>query len=81
MKRVSLVQVGFGTVGGALIDQVIENRPQWRDQFGLDVTIAAVAGRSGATVADDASGLDDSELRRLVNGRRSGAGSPTQGSV
>jgi len=81
MKRVSLAQVGYGTVGGALIDQVMENRTLWRDRFGLDVTIAAVAGRSGATIADDAGGLDESKLRHLVDGRRSGAGRPTQGSL
>lgn len=81
MKRVSLVQVGFGTVGGALIEQVIENRPRWRERFGLDITIAAVAGRAGATIADDASGLSDATLRQLVDGRRSGTRGVDHGSV
>jgi len=73
MKRVSLVQVGFGTVGGALIEQVIAHREAWRERFGLDIAIAAVAGRSGATVADGASGLAEDDLRVLVEGRRAGS--------
>ncbi len=81
MKRVSLVQVGFGTVGGALIEQVVENRPLWRERFGIDVTIAAVAGRAGATIAGDARGIIDAELRQLVDRRRSGTGDPAHGSV
>lgn len=79
MKRVSLVQVGFGTVGGALIEHVIEQRALWRECFGLEVVIAAVAGRSGATVAGDADGLDDATLRKLVGDRRSGAGGAAHG--
>jgi len=81
MKRVSLVQVGFGTVGGALIDQVVENRPLWRDRFGIDVTIVAVAGRAGATIAGDARGLSDATLRHLVEGRRLGTEGAGQGSL
>jgi homoserine dehydrogenase len=72
MKRVSLVQVGFGTVGGALIEQVIQNRPVWRERFDIDVSIAAVAGRSGATVADYGGELGDGALRAIVEQRRSG---------
>ncbi len=81
MKRVSLVQVGFGTVGGVLIEQVMGNRVLWRERFELDVSIAAVAGRSGATVAPDAGGLDDDVLRRLVNDRRRGASGGTATSL
>ena len=43
MKRVSLVQVGVGTVGGAVVEQVLENRRRWREGFGIDVTFAAAA--------------------------------------
>src|SRR5680860_270040 len=74
MKRVSLVQIGFGTVGGALIEQVLLHRAMWRERFDLDVTIAAVAGRSGATVSGVATGFDEPALRAMVDGRRAGVG-------
>lgn len=81
MKQVSLIQVGFGTVGGALIEQVVANRSQWRERFGLDIVIAAVAGRGGAAIADASGGLDDATLRRLVVDRRAGSGAPAGGSL
>jgi len=73
MKRISLVQVGFGTVGGALIEQVIQHRPTWRDAFGIDVSIAAVGGRAGAVVAPDFRSLPEADLRSAVGARRSGS--------
>jgi homoserine dehydrogenase len=73
MKRVSLVQVGFGTVGGALIELVIQHRARWREVLGLEITVAALAGRSGVTVAGDAQSLPDDVLLAAVEGRRSGA--------
>ncbi len=81
MKHVSLVQVGFGTVGGALIEQVVDNRSFWRDRFGLDVSIAAVVGSRGATIAEAPGGLDDTALRRLVADRRTGSVTSTGGSL
>ncbi len=75
MKRISLVQVGFGTVGGAVIEQVVRQRRMWQDRFGFDVSIAAVAGRSGASISKGATGLDEATLRALVEGRRQGSGS------
>lgn len=52
MKRVALVQLGYGTVGGEVIRQVVDQRDTWRDRLGLDVRIAAVAGRSGAVMVE-----------------------------
>jgi homoserine dehydrogenase len=71
MKRVSLVQIGFGTVGGALVEQVLQHRATWREKFDLDVSIAALAGRSGAVVAEDAKDLGEDTLRTIIHGRRS----------
>ncbi len=56
MKRISLIQIGFGTVGGALIEQVLDNQQRWRDQFGIDVTYGAIAGRDGAVVEPNPDG-------------------------
>lgn len=70
MKRISLIQVGFGTVGGALIEQVLDNRQRWRDQLGIDVTYGAIAGRDGAVVEPDRDGLQEAGLRGAVARRR-----------
>jgi homoserine dehydrogenase len=75
LKRVAVVQIGYGTVGGAVIDQVLTHRPAWRDTLGLDVRIAAVAGRSGAVAMESGAELGDAELRHLV-AMRHGSRSP-----
>lgn len=75
MKNVALVQIGYGTVGGAVIEQVTTFRETWRQTLGLDVRIAAVAGRSGAMAIEDGGELEDSALRSLANSRNAGAAS------
>ncbi|MGC4105609.1 MAG: hypothetical protein QM753_04530 [Thermomicrobiales bacterium] len=75
MKQVSVVQVGLGTVGGVMLEQVLAQHDRWMQDLGLDVQIAAVAGRAGAvigeTTADGAlSTLTPEVVRSLVDGRR-----------
>jgi homoserine dehydrogenase len=65
VKRVALVQVGFGVVGGAVISQVLELREHWREALGLDVRIAAVAGRDGAVAMEQGGEIDAQALRSL----------------
>lgn len=72
MSRVTLVQLGIGTVGGAVLEQVVANRDRWRQAFGLDVVVGAVIGRQGALMADDRRGLRDDLLDDVVTSRRRG---------
>jgi homoserine dehydrogenase len=72
MSRVTLVQVGMGTVGGETIEQVIANRDRWWREQGLDVRIGAVVGLGGALVTTEPDGLDDGLLHLLVRSRRAG---------
>jgi homoserine dehydrogenase len=72
MKRISLVQVGFGTVGGAVIGQVLDQRERWRTSLGIDVRFVAVAGSRGAAVAEGDDGLEEPWLQALVHGRQTG---------
>jgi homoserine dehydrogenase len=72
VSRVTLVQVGMGTVGGETIEQVIANRDRWWDAHGLDVRIGAVIGLGGALVTPGPDGLDDELLHGLVRSRRAG---------
>jgi homoserine dehydrogenase len=70
MRRISLLQIGFGTVGGALIEQVLDNQQRWRDQLGIDITYGAIAGRDGAVVEPNSDGLQAAGLRGAVARRR-----------
>jgi homoserine dehydrogenase len=72
VSRVTLVQVGMGTVGGETIEQVIANRERWWEAHGLDVRIGAVIGLGGALVTPEPDGLDDKLLDGLVRSRRAG---------
>ena len=72
MSRVTLVQVGMGTVGGETIEQVIANRDRWWRDHGLDVRIGAVIGLAGALVSPEPDGLPDDLLHHLVSSRRVG---------
>lgn len=71
MKNVALVQIGYGTVGGAVIRQVVEQRAIWRDALGLDIRIAAVAGSKGVVLHEDGAELTDVELLDCCNKRGS----------
>jgi homoserine dehydrogenase len=72
VSRVTLVQVGMGTVGGETIEQVIANRGRWWDTHGLDVRIGAVIGLGGALVNTEPEGLADDLLHGVVHSRRAG---------
>jgi homoserine dehydrogenase len=73
MKRIGLVQVGFGTVGGALLEQVIAHQQFWKDRLALDIRIDAIVGRNGVMTASDGDGLSHEDLLRVVHWRRAGA--------
>lgn len=62
MKKIALVQIGYGTVGGAVIRQVVKQRSAWRDMLGLDIRIAAVAGKNGVILQAREAELSDDEL-------------------
>lgn len=70
MKRINLVQVGVGLIGGTTIGQVMENRARWRLELGIDVGIAALIGSDGAIVAEDPYGLSDKQLLAALGARR-----------
>lgn len=62
MKKVALVQIGYGTVGGAVIEQVVAQRQTWREMLGIDVRIAAVAGKNGVVLQENEQELTDEQL-------------------
>ena len=70
VKRILLVQVGVGLIGGTTIRQVVEHRAIWRDQLGIDVGYAALIDIDGAIVAEDASGLSDEQLLVALDARK-----------
>src|SRR5262245_58065451 len=54
--RLSLVQLGKGTVGATLIEQIRAARPALLKRLGVDLVYAGIAGRTSG--AFDSSGLD-----------------------
>ena len=72
LKRINLVQVGVGLIGGATIGQVMENRARWRDRLGIEIGIAALVGSDGAIVAEDPHGFSDKQLHAILGARKSG---------
>lgn len=74
VTRVALVQVGIGVVGGEVVEQVLANRDRWRQDLGLDVRVAAVAGRDGALAEEPGTPLADGVLRGAVSARKGGQG-------
>jgi len=74
VRRVILLQIGIGTVGGAVLEQTIANRDRWRRVFATEFVIGALGGRDGVLAAEDASGLTDDAIRAVVDDRRSGTG-------
>lgn len=69
MKRVALLQIGYGTVGGAVIEQVLAQRAIWRETLDLDIRVAAVAGRRGAVALECSDELSFDDLRGLHDSR------------
>jgi len=72
MKHIRVIQIGYGTVGGAVIEQIGAYRPLWRERLGLDVSLVAIGGRGGAVCVDIDHGLTDEECRERVEQRRTG---------
>ena len=72
MSKLTLAQIGMGTVGGETIEQVIANRDRWWRAYGLDIRIGAVIGLGGALLSPDLDGLPDDLLQTLVHSRRAG---------
>ena len=72
--RLSIVQIGKGTIGSTLIEQVAARRDELRAKLGVDLVYAGIAGRSAA--AFSMGGLDLGRWRESldagkgVDGRR-----------
>lgn len=72
MRQITLVAVGIGTVGGAVLEQVVANRDHWRSTLGIDVRVGAIVTRAGAVVSASGGPLPDEVLLGMVRGRREG---------
>lgn len=55
MKRFNIAMTGFGAVGAALAELLLERRDHYRDRHGLDVRLTGVLRARGAAI--DAEGL------------------------
>ena len=62
--RLAIVQVGKGTVGSQLLDQIAAQRGPLRERLGVDLVCAGIAGRSEA--ASDPNGIDLKSWRQAL---------------
>jgi homoserine dehydrogenase len=76
MKHLRVVQIGYGTVGGAVLEQIAAHRAMWRDRLRIDVSVVAIGGRDGAIQVDPEGGISDDDLRRHAAERRDGVDRP-----
>lgn len=73
MKHVRVVQIGYGTVGGAVLEQIAAHREMWRARLGLDISVVAFGGRDGAVSVDTDDGISLEDCVDWVLRRREGA--------
>jgi hypothetical protein len=71
VKQIRTVQVGLGLIGGAVIEQIVAHRADWRKQ-GIDVGVSALVATTGAVTAKEA-GFSDDQLRSFTAARAKGA--------
>ncbi len=76
MKHLRVVQIGYGTVGGAVLEQIAAHRAMWRDRLRVDVSVVALGGREGAVQVDTERGIADDDLRRHAASRRENGDRP-----
>lgn len=72
MKRIFVAHIGSGTVGGAAIEQELEQRSRWQRTHDLDVVVGAVIGTTGAIVAGSPDGLSAELLCAIAAHKKSG---------
>jgi homoserine dehydrogenase len=71
VKRIMVVHIGAGTVGGAAIEQELAFRDRWRRTHGVDIVIGAVIGIRGAVAATSPDGLPIGLLSAILANRPS----------
>src|SRR5262245_66091838 len=72
--RLSLVQLGKGTIGSALVEQIREQRPALLKRLGVDLVYAGIAGEGSG--AFDAEGPNLGRRREQVE-----SGGPDGGGI
>ncbi len=72
VKRVQVLQVGIGTVGGEVISQIVEQKSLWEQKFGLEIVVGGVVSREGALVSADQCGIPAKDLLAIVNAKKDG---------
>jgi aspartokinase/homoserine dehydrogenase 1 len=73
-RRLSIVQIGKGTIGAALVDQVAAGRAAIGERLGVDLVYAGIAGRRAA--AFDPAGIDLALWREALRDGGGAAPSP-----
>ncbi|MBK8045948.1 MAG: hypothetical protein IPK16_01700 [Anaerolineales bacterium] len=66
MHELPVVLLGLGSVGRALVRQIVGNRALHASEYGLILRLLAVTDRDGAVVSFDGRGISDAQLLDLI---------------
>src|SRR5690242_21412761 len=67
-RTVSLIQLGIGHVGAAVMELVVKQAARWRDDYDIAVRYAALADSTALVVAPDDMAADDGPLAPALAG-------------
>ncbi|RME83318.1 MAG: homoserine dehydrogenase [Caldilineae bacterium] len=70
MLTIPLIQIGFGGVGRAVVERVLDARDEFEWRMGLEFEYVALCDSAGAVI--DQNGLSPGTLRRLLEHKRQG---------
>jgi homoserine dehydrogenase len=67
-RTVSLIQLGIGRVGAAVVELVVKQAARWRDDYDIAVRYAALADSTALVVAPEPAGASDDPLAPALAG-------------
>lgn len=72
MANISLAQIGIGSIGRTVIENVVEQRGRWSADYGLSVRYRVLVDSTGAIQSTAADGFSDDDLHVVLTHRKSG---------
>lgn len=70
LKNISIVQLGLGGVGRALVRQILANRKYHAEKLSIALQYVALSDRDGALISKQ--GIPDKQLKKLVEAKEQG---------
>lgn len=72
MSDVVLAQIGLGLIGQTVIEQIVQHRARWEQDFGIRMIYRALIDSTGGVFCDEAKGYSDESLTAFLRHRQTG---------